>query len=150
MCAQMMMFAIAHRAVADIVSESALKVDSGRKIPYHARDLNLHQYCAYLTHMDTGECAQSNTHTQTHVHTHAHTHTEEEITGLNAILPLQSSPPPPSLTPCRQTYRRCCGRLAACGPDGRGPDQRWAGPSCFPLSCQQNVFVSNITLCQRK
>ena len=117
-----MMFATTHRAVADIVSESALKVDSGREIPYHTGDLNLHQYCAYLTHMHTGMSVHSQTHTQTHArthtcththththstvkhthtdtcthtHTHTHTHTEEEITGLNAILPLHSSTPPP-------------------------------------------------------
>ena len=77
------MFATTHRAVADIVSESALKVDSGREIPYHTGDLNLHQYCAYLTHMHTGVSVHSQTHTQTHARTHTCTHTHTHIAQLN-------------------------------------------------------------------
>ena len=43
-----MMHAIAHRGCMDTVRESALKIDSGRKIPYCSWDLNPSQYCAWL------------------------------------------------------------------------------------------------------
>ena len=42
-CAQMLMHAIAHGACTDTERESALKVDSGRKIPCRTGDSNLHQ-----------------------------------------------------------------------------------------------------------
>ena len=42
-CAQMLMHAIAHRGVRPHVRESALKVDSGRKIPCRTGESNLHQ-----------------------------------------------------------------------------------------------------------
>ena len=48
MCTQMLMHAIAHGGCVDTVRESALKVDSGRKIPCHTRDFNLCWYCAWL------------------------------------------------------------------------------------------------------
>ena len=35
MCVQMLMYAIAHRGCTNIVRESAVKVESGRKIPCH-------------------------------------------------------------------------------------------------------------------
>ena len=42
-CAQMLMHAIAHRGVRTHVRESALKVDSWRKIPYRTGESNLPQ-----------------------------------------------------------------------------------------------------------
>ena len=42
------MHVITHRGCADTVRESALKVDSGRKIPCPRGDSNLHQFCAWL------------------------------------------------------------------------------------------------------
>ena len=45
-CKQMLMQAIAHEGCADIVTESALKVDSGRKIPCRTGESNLRQRCA--------------------------------------------------------------------------------------------------------
>ena len=42
------MHAIAHGSCTDPVRESALKVDSGRKIPCRTRDSNQRQYCAWL------------------------------------------------------------------------------------------------------
>ena len=47
-CAQMLMHAIAHGGCTDTVRESALKVDSGRKIPCRTGDSNPRQYCAWL------------------------------------------------------------------------------------------------------
>ena len=47
MSAQMLMHAIAHT-----VWESALKVDSGRKIPCNTGDLNPHQYCTLAFQLD--------------------------------------------------------------------------------------------------
>ena len=47
-CAQMSMHAIAHGGCTDTVRESALKVNSGRKIPCRTRDSNPRQYCAGL------------------------------------------------------------------------------------------------------
>ena len=44
----MLMHTIAHAGCTDTIRESALEVDSGRKIPCHTRDLNSHQYCAWL------------------------------------------------------------------------------------------------------
>ena len=46
MCAQMLMHAIAHGGVRTHVRESALKVDSGRKIPCRTGESNLRQRCA--------------------------------------------------------------------------------------------------------
>ena len=48
LCAQMLMHAIAHRGAWSHVRESALRADSGRKIPCHTRELNLRQWCAGL------------------------------------------------------------------------------------------------------
>ena len=42
-CTQMLMHAIAHGGRRDTMRESALKVDSGRKIPCHTTELNLRQ-----------------------------------------------------------------------------------------------------------
>ena len=42
-CSQMLMYAIAHEGCTDTVRESALKVDSGRKIPCHTGESNLRQ-----------------------------------------------------------------------------------------------------------
>ena len=42
-CTQMLMHAISHGAVRTHVKESALKVDSGRKIPCRTRESNLRQ-----------------------------------------------------------------------------------------------------------
>ena len=47
-CAQMLIHATAYRGCTDILIESALEADSGRKIPCCTRDSNLHQYCAWL------------------------------------------------------------------------------------------------------
>ena len=44
----MLMNAIAHRGCTDTVRESALKADSGRKIPCRTGDSNPQQYCAWL------------------------------------------------------------------------------------------------------
>ena len=46
MYTQMLMHAIAHRKCTDTVRKSALKVDSGRKIPCCTGELNLCQQCA--------------------------------------------------------------------------------------------------------
>ena len=46
--AQMLMHATAHWGCADTVRESALTVDSGRKIPFLAEDSNPRQHCAWL------------------------------------------------------------------------------------------------------
>ena len=50
MCALMLMHGIAHEGCTDTVRESALKVDSGRKIPRHSMESSLPQRCAGLTH----------------------------------------------------------------------------------------------------
>ena len=42
-CAQMLMHAIAHGGVRTHVKESALKVDSGRKLSCHIKEMNLRQ-----------------------------------------------------------------------------------------------------------
>ena len=42
-CAKMLMHATAHESCTDTVRESALKVDSGRKIPCRTEELNLPQ-----------------------------------------------------------------------------------------------------------
>ena len=42
-CIQVLMYVIAHRACMNTTRESALRVDSGRKISWHTGDLNLHQ-----------------------------------------------------------------------------------------------------------
>ena len=47
-CAQMMMHTIAHGGWTDSIRESALEVDSGRKIPCRTGDSNLRQYCALV------------------------------------------------------------------------------------------------------
>ena len=44
----MLMRATAHGGCTDTIGESALEVDSGRKIPRCTRDSNPHQYCAWL------------------------------------------------------------------------------------------------------
>ena len=48
-CAQMLMHAIAHGGCTNTATESALKVDSGRKIPCRSEELtrSLFQYCAW-------------------------------------------------------------------------------------------------------
>ena len=43
MCAQMLMHEIAHGGVQTHLRASALKIDSGRKIPCCTGELNLHQ-----------------------------------------------------------------------------------------------------------
>ena len=48
MCAESLMHALACRGCMDTVTESALKVDPGRKNPCHTRDLSPHQHCAWL------------------------------------------------------------------------------------------------------
>ena len=45
-CAQTLMHAIAHGGCMDTVKESAMEVDTGRKIPCHTGDSNPRQYCA--------------------------------------------------------------------------------------------------------
>ena len=45
---QTVMHAIAPGSCTDTVSESALKTDSGRKIPRRIGDSNTRQYCAWL------------------------------------------------------------------------------------------------------
>ena len=45
----MLIRAIAHVGCTDTVRESALKIDSGRKIPFRAEDSNPRQYCAWLS-----------------------------------------------------------------------------------------------------
>ena len=45
-CAQMLMHAIAHGGCTDTVRESALKIDSGRKIPLRTGESNLRQWRA--------------------------------------------------------------------------------------------------------
>ena len=47
-CTQMLMHAIAHGGCTDTVRQSALKGDSGRKIPCRTGDSNPRQYCAWL------------------------------------------------------------------------------------------------------
>ena len=47
-CAHILMHAIAHGGCTDTERESALKVDSGRKIPCRTGDSNPRQYCAWL------------------------------------------------------------------------------------------------------
>ena len=47
-CAYMLMHAIAHGGCSTTTRESALKVDSGRKIPCCTGESNLRQYCAEL------------------------------------------------------------------------------------------------------
>ena len=47
--AQISMHAIAHEVCAHAVGESALKVDSGRKIPFRTGASNLPQRCAVST-----------------------------------------------------------------------------------------------------
>ena len=47
-CAQMLMHATAHGGCEDIVRESALEADSGRKIPFRTGDSNPRQYRAWL------------------------------------------------------------------------------------------------------
>ena len=61
----------------DTVRESALKVDSGRKIPCRTGELNLHQQPAglmlyQLSYIPTPQVC-------THTHTHTHTHTPNYI-----------------------------------------------------------------------
>ena len=51
-CAKMFMHSIEHWGCTDTASESALKVDSGRKIPYHTRDSNPVQYCTLVFQLD--------------------------------------------------------------------------------------------------
>ena len=46
-CAQMLMRAIAHGGGTDTVRETALEVDSGRKIPWRTGDSNPRQYCTW-------------------------------------------------------------------------------------------------------
>ena len=48
-CAPMFMHVIVHRGARTHLRESALKVDSGRKIPCRTGELNLPQWCAGLT-----------------------------------------------------------------------------------------------------
>ena len=48
MCTQMLMHVIAHGGCMDTVSEFALEVDSGRKVPSHTGDSNPRQYCLHL------------------------------------------------------------------------------------------------------
>ena len=48
----MLMHVIAHGGCADTVRESALEVDSVRKIPYHTGDSNRRQYCALAFRSD--------------------------------------------------------------------------------------------------
>ena len=48
MCAQMLMHATVHWGCTDTIRESALKVDSGRKIPCRTGELNLPQRPASL------------------------------------------------------------------------------------------------------
>ena len=47
-CTQMLMHAIAHGGCTDTVRESALKADSGRKVPCRTRELSLGQYCTWI------------------------------------------------------------------------------------------------------
>ena len=47
-CTQMLMHAIAHGGCTDTVRETALEVDSGRKVPCRTRDSNPRQHCAWL------------------------------------------------------------------------------------------------------
>ena len=47
-CEQILMHVIAHGGCADAVRESAQKVNYGRNVPCHTRDLSLCQYCAWL------------------------------------------------------------------------------------------------------
>ena len=47
--AQMLMHAVAHGGCAHTVRESALKADTGRKIPRRTGDLNPRQYCARVS-----------------------------------------------------------------------------------------------------
>ena len=49
MCALILMHAIADEGCTDTIGESALKVDSGRKIPCLTRESNLRQQCAVPT-----------------------------------------------------------------------------------------------------
>ena len=46
--AQMLMHATSHEGCTDTVRQSALEVDSGRKIPCLTWDTNVRQYCAWL------------------------------------------------------------------------------------------------------
>ena len=85
----MLMHAIAQGGCTDTVRKSALKVDSGRKIPCRTGDSNLHQYCF---------CLFSWTFYQV---SYYRPYTVREIcpglsgTGRNT----QSSPPPPPAPP---------------------------------------------------
>ena len=45
---QMLKHVIVHGGCTDTVRESALKVDSGRKVPYRAGNPNPRQYCVWL------------------------------------------------------------------------------------------------------
>ena len=47
-CAQMLMHATPHRGYTDVIRESALEVDSGRKIVCRTRDLSPCQCCPWL------------------------------------------------------------------------------------------------------
>ena len=55
MHAVMLMHMIAHVGCTDIVKQSALETDSGRKIACHARDLNPCHYCDWLFSCHTGQ-----------------------------------------------------------------------------------------------
>ena len=46
-CVHMLMHAIAHDGCTNTVIESALKVDSGRKVHSRAKESTLRQYCAW-------------------------------------------------------------------------------------------------------
>ena len=51
MCAQILMYGIAHRGFMDTVKESALEADSGRKTPCCTGDSDLHWKCeVYCVH----------------------------------------------------------------------------------------------------
>ena len=52
MCAQILIPAITHMGCTDTVRESALKVDSGRKIPCCTGDWNPCQYCTLFFQLD--------------------------------------------------------------------------------------------------
>ena len=104
MCSQMRMFAIAHRAVVDTVSESALKVDSGRKIlttqgTWTCISIVPTLHICTQVSVHSQPCTHRRMHAHTHMHTHTHTSTHRGINyrvKRNTASPVFTPTPHPS------------------------------------------------------